>query len=255
MADNSKELNFNETKNKVFKFNVCDSFAVWDFEPNQEFNNLTQLERNLYMRNHIHGIYPEKFTKKLKERTDEEWKAAMAKTKYVIIGLNPGNRASNNPADKANSGTVFGDKPFLNFHGENVKYSKDYNMAAAIYSTPVYGENTLMTDAFENVESNSPTLGPVISQNKIEIFQKLYDHFDELGIPANAGLIFCHSQLRDKLKTKAVQKALAQRTIVRPAFDAELNYIPHYSYISQNVKKASEKARATIERLVASQNN
>jgi len=145
------------------KFNSNDSFAYW-VKPTEDLTGKSPDEcekafKSSYQENH--------FPNELLPNDLDEY---LSQIKYVLVGLNAGNAAVNQPADQL----------FLNFHGK--KRSSDYRMAAAVYGTELWG--TFMTDVSPVIESKSPDVK--ISQNDVIALDK---HLKELGIPDDATLI------------------------------------------------------------------
>jgi len=245
----------NRTKTGIYKFNVCDSFAIWNIK-DTDMKGKSLKERYDYLHDYPDksklGAFPNDLINEMKNFTTEQWKEYMSQTKYVIVALNLGNKAATDKDNKNEAKTLFEENPFGNFHGENIATSKDYNLAAMIYGTAVYDKHTLLTDSSEYIESDSTdkAFDDIYKEHKVEIFTALYNHLDELGVPKNATIIVCHSKARDQLKTKEVQKALGNRTIQRPTFDPDTQYIPHYSFRMRNAYEELKKGHDTIEKLV-----
>ncbi|VDG17566.1 hypothetical protein [Lactobacillus crustorum] [Lactiplantibacillus mudanjiangensis] len=145
-------------------FNELDSWALWNTPADDEIRGkdakaVEALFGEAYQENHFPS-----------EQLPSDLKEALASTKYVLVGLNPGNAAVERESDV----------PFLYFHG--AKKSMDYRMAAAVYGTEVWG--ALMTDLDGTIESDS---------RKIKVGQlqvaALEHHLDELGVSKDAKLI------------------------------------------------------------------
>lgn len=241
----------NRTKTGIYKFNICDSFAIWDIK-DEDLKGKSLKERYEYLSKNDIGAFPENELDKMKNYTDNQWKEHMSRVKYVIVSLNPGNKAAIDKNNKNGSGMLFENKPFENFHGSNVATSKDYNLAAMIYGTEVYGEYTLLTDSSEYIESDSSEtkFSNLYRKHSIEIFEALYDHLDELGVPKEATIIACHSAVKKQLGLKSVQKILKTRSIERPEFYPDKQTIPHYSFRMHDPITQLEKGHKIIELLV-----
>lgn len=136
-----------------------------------------------------------------------------------LVGLNPGNAG-------------VGAARFNNFHGDPA--SKDYNIQALVYGTPIDG--AFMTDLNQSSESDSPKVK--IQHSDIE---NLYDHLKNLEISDEAIIIAMHSKVRDALKIKFAQN-------IHP-FDKDRQYIAHYSYRYKNRDTTSVESRKTLENL------
>ena len=158
---------------KNSKFNSMDSWAIWDI-PDVDLTNKTPDERQrIFGDNYQPNHFP---SGKLNKDLDSKLKSS----KYVIAGMNPGNAASEQPAE-----------PFSNFHG--AKKSADYRLAAALYGTEIWG--SFMTDVSSTIESNSGNVK--ITQDDVEKFEK---HLDELNIPDDVTIIALGTKTFDALK-------------------------------------------------------
>ena len=145
------------------KFNSEDSFAYWD-APSEDLTGKTPQEReDLFKASYQENHFPT-------ELLPDDLAAHLKQTKYVLVGMNPGNAAANKPADEL----------FTNFHGN--KASADSRMAAATYGTELWG--TFMTDLSHVIESDSTK----VSMGQRDVLA-LEEHLTELGIPADATLI------------------------------------------------------------------
>jgi len=145
------------------KFNSTDSFAYWD-APSENLTGKSPKEReDLFKDSYKEEHFPT-------ELLPDDLEAHLKQTKYVLVGMNPGNAAVDQPKEDL----------FANFHGK--KASADYRMAAATYGTELWG--TFMTDLSHIIESDSTKVD--MDQNDVIALEK---HLTELGIPADATLI------------------------------------------------------------------
>ena len=114
-------------------FNELDSFAYWtvpgDLTPADDDQTREQRFHDAYQPNH----FPT-------DQLPADLPAALAKMRYVLVGMNPGNAFDPNHTTD-----------FLNFHGK--AGSHDSRFAAAVYGTPLWG--ALMTDLSHKVDSKS----------------------------------------------------------------------------------------------------
>ena len=142
-------------------FNNLDSWAIWNV-PSDLPEDPADKEK-AFGENYQSETFPS-------AQLPNDLSAYLKQTKYVLIGMNPGNAVVDHPADQA----------FLNFHGQ--KKSMDYRLAAATYGTDLWG--AFMTDLSHTIDSKS---------NNVEITEtdvaELEQHLDELGIPSDATLV------------------------------------------------------------------
>lgn len=202
------------------KFAKEDSFAYWPVPEGDDLS--TQLARNDAFKAAYRPGFPAEIRAALAKLTPSEWQAKMAAVRYVLVGLNPGNKGA--------SGN------FNNFHGDPA--SKDANLAAVLYGTAVWG--TFMTDLSQTVESDSAKVKITAAD-----VAALYAHLHDLGIPQTATIIAMHSHVRTALKRKSAQRLWP--------FDATTQYIHHYSYRMSSAEDTSQNNRAVIEALTQHQ--
>lgn len=144
-------------------FNSLDSFAFWN-APKEDLSGKTPDNiQNLFKESYQENTFPN-------ELLPADLESYLKQLKYVLVGMNPGNAAVDQPADKL----------FLNFHG--LKGSADYRLAAAVYNTPLWG--TFITDLSHTIESSSPNVK--FTQEDVLNLEK---HLRELGVPDNATII------------------------------------------------------------------
>lgn len=117
-------------------FTNVDSWALWTV-PTESLADKTAKEREQAFGA---AYQPETFPT---ADLPADLSAHLRATKFVLIGMNPGNAAVDHPQDV----------DFLNFHGQ--KKSMDYRLAAATYDTPVWG--AFMTDLSGTIESDVST--------------------------------------------------------------------------------------------------
>lgn len=205
--ENEKEDVVSMKKNT--QFNLHDSWAIWH-APKTDLTNATPEERQLAFGE---SYQPEMFpSDALPNDLDE----LLSQTKYVLIGLNPGNEGVSQENDAT----------FLNFHGK--KKSLDYRLAAALYGTEMWG--AFMTDLVHVNESNSSDVS--VNDHDVSVLEK---HLDELSIPQSAVLVAMGTKSYDALQGKT------SRRVVK---------LPHYSGANGHWK--AEKTRQIILDIIAS---
>lgn len=164
-------------------FSNVDSWAIWSV-PTESLAGKTAKEREQAFGA---AYQPETFPA---ADLPSDLGAALQASKFVLVGMNPGNGAVDHPADV----------DFLNFHGQ--KKSLDYRLAAAAYDTPAWG--AFMTDLSGTIESDS-TKVQITAADVVD----LESHLDELGVPSDATLIAMGGKTAAPL-TKFAKRPVAQ---------------------------------------------
>ena len=145
----------------ALQFNAFDSWAYWSVPANVPSD--PEAKQQAFGANYKPETFP-------LEQLGDDVATKLQQTRYVLIGMNPGNAVVDHPADKQ----------FLNFHGQ--KRSMDYRLAAATYGTDLWG--AFMTDLSHTIESDSGKVK--LTESDVADLER---HLDELGVPASATLV------------------------------------------------------------------